>query len=173
MFGKIVAWFLHNPLQNFLLIFGGSGLLAGAFKWGGAWADRRRISVRVLSEHYDLKSEPDCQVTLRFEVTNIGEKVTSLGRTVVIRAVTPSATAERFELQVAESDLQLPSHRQCLFTASATTTAMYVFCWYKRYQFKIVRGSGMVIRYRNAENIAIGFWAYWVGYAKLRLFKGV
>jgi len=173
MLTSVVDWFLRDPLQNFLLIFGGSGVLAGAFKWGATWADRRRINVRVLSEHYDPKSEPNCLVTLRFEVTNVGEKVTSLERTVTVQALAPEATAQRFALQIHELELQLPSHSQRQFTASATTSAKYVFCWYKRYRFKVLRGSGAVVRYRNAENIDIGFWEYWLGFLKLRLFKRV
>jgi hypothetical protein len=173
MFASVADWFLRDPLQNFLLVFGGSGLVAGAFKWGAVWADRRRIAVRVLSEHYDPKSEPNLLITLRFEVTNIGEKVTSLGRVVVVRALTPKLAARHVELQVQESDLQLPSHSQRQFTALATTGADYVFCRYKRYLFKALRGSGAIVRYRNAENIDISFLDYWLGYAKLRFFKRV
>ena len=171
MFASVSDWFLREPLQNFLLLFGGSGLLAGAFKWGSLWADRRRILVRVLSEHYDPKSEPNVLVTLRFEVTNVGEKVTSLGRKIVVRALAPKAEVKRFELQVAEADLQLPPHSQRQFTATATTGGQYVFCWYKRYRFQALRGSGAVVRYRNAENQDITSLQYWRGYTKFRFFQ--
>ncbi|MGB7542429.1 MAG: hypothetical protein WBM28_10485, partial [Burkholderiales bacterium] len=100
MLTSVLDWFLRDPLQNFLLLFGGSGLLAGAFKWGATWADRRRITVHVLSERYDLKAEPSCLVALRFEATNVGEKVTSLERTVAVSALTPEATVQRVALQV-------------------------------------------------------------------------
>lgn len=173
MLVSVVEWFMREPVENFLLVFGGSGLLAGVFHWGSVWADRRRISVRVLSEHYELKSEPNVLVTLRFEVTNFGDKATSLGPTIVVHALSPKAEARRFELQVSDAERQLLPHIPKQFTASVTTGVQYVFCWYKRYRYQVLRGSGAVIRYRNAENKDIGFLNYWRGYIKLRLFHRV
>lgn len=105
-----VQWFMQDPLQNFLLIFGSGGILVAVFKWGSIWADRRRIHVRVLSEHFDPKPNPIIEMVLRFELTNVGDKVTSLQPDVVVRSVIPKTRPLTFMLPVQEVDRQLPPH---------------------------------------------------------------
>ena len=173
MFQQMLDWFLRDPLQNFLVVFGGSGLLAGVFKWGAMWSDRRRVQVRILAEHFDPTPDRSTTVTLRFEITNVGDKTTSLRNTVVVRALTPKAKPSSLELTVAESDRQLPPHSQKQFTAVGQAPPSYVFCWYKRYLFRPLRGSSAVIRYRNAKNIDISFVQYWREYMLFRLFGKV
>ena len=170
MINGLVQWFMDDPLKNALLIFGSGGLLAACFKWGSMWADRRRIRVRVLSEHFDPKVNPTIEITLRFEVTNVGEKATSLEPDIVVRAVTPKRVLTSFVLPIQEPDRQLPPHAQKQFTAKATVEAVYPFCWFKRYSFRVLRGSGAIIRYRNAKNEDISFGRYWCEYLLFRWF---
>jgi hypothetical protein len=170
MIEGFVQWFMQEPLKNFLLIFGSGGLLAGCFKWGSMWADRRRIRVRVLSEHFDPKVNPTIEVLLRFEVTNIGEKATSLEPEVFVRSVTPKRQLTSFVLPIQEADRQLPPHTQKQFMAKAIANAVYPYCWFKRYSFRVVRGSGAIVRYRNAKNEDIWFARYWCEYALFRWF---
>ena len=133
MIDEIIRLFMQEPLKNVLLVFGSGGALAGFFKWGSMWADRRRIRVRVLSEHFDPKVDPTTEVALRFEVTNLGEKATSLEPHVTMRSVTPKRKIVTFVLSIQEAERQLPPHAQRTFTAKATVPAVYIFCWYKRY----------------------------------------
>lgn len=170
MIEAFMQWFLQEPLKNLLLLFGSGGLLAACFKWGSMWADRRRIRVRVLNEHFDIKTDPTIEVVLRFEVTNVGDKATSLEPEVVVRSVTPKRKLTSFVLPIQEADRQLPSHAQKQFTAKATISAVYPFCWFKRYGFRVSRGSGAIIRYRNAKNEDIQFVRYWCEYALFRWF---
>ena len=170
MIDGLVQWFMQDPLKNLLLIFGSGGLLAACFKWGSMWADRRRIRVRVLSEHFDPKVNATIEVVLRFEVTNVGEKATSLEPDVVVRSVTPNTELKTFVLPIQEVDRQLPPHTQKQFTAKATVGAVYPFCWFKRYSFRVLRGRGAIIRYRNAKNEDIPFGRYWCEYLLFRWF---
>lgn len=170
MIDGLVQWLMQEPLKNLLLIFGSGGLLAACFKWGSMWADRRRIHVRVLSEHFDPKVNPTTEVVLRFEVTNVGEKATSLEPDVVVRSVTPKRELISFVLPIQEADRQLPPHAQKQFTAKAIVRAVYPFCWFKRYSFRVLRGSGAIIRYRNAKNEDIPFGRYWYEYLLFRWF---
>ncbi len=170
MIDSLVRWFLNDPLQNFLLIFGSGGVLAAIVKWGPLWLDRRRILVRVLSEYFDTKQNPMIEVFLRFEVTNVGDKVTSLRPEVVVRAITPKAKSRAFVLPVQEADRQLPPHSQRQFTAVAIVEAVYPFCWFKRYSIRVLRGGGAIVRYRNAKNEDMSLPRYWYEYLLFRWF---
>ena len=173
MIDGLVEWFLRNPMTNFLVIFGSSGILAAVFKWGAVWAGRRKIQVRILRENFDLKGEPNVEIMLRFEVTNLGEKQTSLEPFIIVTSLTPKTEKRKFRLSVQESDRQLPPHTPKSFTAKSVVNAVYSFCWYKKYHFKITRGSGSIVRYRNAKNEEIGSWRYWFEYLLFRYFKVV
>ena len=105
MIEGFMQWFMQEPLKNLLLLFGSGGVLAACFKWGSRWADRRRIRVRVLSEHIDPKVNPTIEVVLQFEVTNVGEKATSLEPDVVVRSVTPKRKLTSFVLHIQEAVL--------------------------------------------------------------------
>ncbi len=170
MIEGFAQWFMQHPLQNLLLIFGSGGILAAVFKWVSMWANRRRIHVRVLSEHFDPKANPTIEVVLRFEVTNVGDKVTSLQPDVVVRSVTPKTKPRTFVLPVQEVDRQLPPHLQRQFTAKAIVDAVYPFCWFKRYSFRVLRGGGAIVRYRNAKNEDIPLRRYWCEYLLFRWF---
>jgi hypothetical protein len=170
MIDGLTHWFMQDPLKNFLLIFGSGGLLAACFRWGSIWADRRRIRVRLLSEHYDPKVNPTIELVLRFEVTNVGEKATSLETDVVVWAVAPDRDLMSFVLPIQEADRQLPPHAPKQFTAKATVAAVYLFCWFKRYRFRVLRGRGAIIRYRNAMNEDIPVGRYWWEYSLFRWF---
>ena len=173
MIDGIVQWFMQDPWKNFLLIFGSGGILAAGFKWGSMWADRRRIQVRVLSEHFDPKNDQNSEVVLRFEATNIGDKPTTLEPNVVVRSVTPKTELRTFALPVQETDRQLPPHAPRQFTAKARVDSVYLFCWFKRYSFRVLRGSGAIVRYRNAKNEDIPFRRYWCEYLLFRWFKRI
>ena len=173
MIEAILQWFMQDPLKNGLLIFGGGGILAACFKWGSMWAGRRRIRVRILSEHFDPKVNPTIDLVLTFEVTNLGDKATSLEPAVTIRSVTPKRELVAFELPVQEAERQLPPHAQRTFTAKATVPAVYIFCWFKRYRFRVLRGSGAIVRHRNARNEEILFVRYWCEYLLFRWFGHV
>jgi hypothetical protein len=56
MVNGLTQWFMQDPLKNLLLIVGSGGIVAAAIKWTSMWMDRRRIHVRVLSEHFDLRT---------------------------------------------------------------------------------------------------------------------
>ena len=161
---------MQDPLKNVLLIFGSGGLLAACFKWGSMWADRRRIRVRIVSEHFDPKTSPTTEVVLTFEVTNLGEKSTSLEPDVTVRSATPKREVLSFVLPIQEAERQLPPHAQRNFTAKATVPAVYIFCWFRRYSFRVLRGSGAIVRHRNAKHEEISFARYWCEYLLFRWF---
>lgn len=173
MIDWFVQWFMEDPLKNFLLIFGSGGVLAYAFKWRSMWANRRRIHIRVLSENFDPKTNPNIEMLLRFEATNVGDKATSLEPSVVVRSVTPKTELRKFMLTVQEADRQLPPHIPKQFTAGALVSAVYPVCWFKRYSFRVLRGSGSTVRYRNARNEDISFGRYWYEYFLFRYFKRI
>jgi hypothetical protein len=164
---------MREPLQNGLLIFGSGGILAACFKWGSMWADRRRIHVRILSEHFDPKVNPTIEVVLTFEITNVGEKLTSIEPNVTVQSITPKREVVSFVLFIQEAERQLPPHVQKRFIAKATVPAVYIFCWFKRYSFRVLRGSGAIVRYRNAENEEMSFVRYWCEYLLFRWFARV
>jgi hypothetical protein len=165
-----VQWFLQDVVRNLLLLFGSGGLLAACFSWGSMWTSRRRIRVRLLGEHIDPKVDPTVEIVLTFEITNVGEKSTSLQPEVVVRSITPKRIFASFVLPVQEADRQLAPHAPKQFSAKATVHAVYPFCWFKRYRFRVSRGSGAIIRYRNAKNEDIRFARYWYEYALFRWF---
>ncbi len=173
MIDGMVQWFMEDPLKNFLLIFASGGVLMAVHKWGSIWADRRRIHVRVLSENFNLKPDPNIEVLLRFEATNVGDKATSLEPNVRVRSVTPKAELRKFVLTVQEADRQLPSHTPKQFTARALVHAVYSFCWFKRYSFRVLRGTGSIVRYRNAKNEDIAFGRYWSEYLLFRYLRRI
>jgi hypothetical protein len=164
-----VTWFMQDPLKNLLMIFGGGGVLA----WVSLWLGRRRIRVRVLHEELHPKAQPDVEVVLRFEVTNIGEKPTSLEPTVVVDAVTPNRKPISFELTIQEADRQLPPHAPKQFAARATVNAVYVFCWFKKLRFGVLRGSDAIIRFRNAKHEQMSLVRYWGEYGLFRWFGAI
>jgi hypothetical protein len=165
---EIVRWFMHEPLKNGLLIFGSGGILAACFKWGSMWADRRRIRVRMLSEHFNPKASPTIEVSLTFEVTNLGEKSTSLEPEVTVQSMTPERKVLSFVLPIQETDRQLLPHTPKTFTAKAIVPAVYVFCWFRRYSFRVLRGSSAIVRHRNAKHEEISFARYWCEYLLFR-----
>lgn len=169
----LIEWFLKDPIKNILVIFGGGGILAVAFTWFSAWFGRRKIQVRVLRETYDPKVDPSSEVVLRFEVTNLGEKPTSLQPIITVTSLTPKAERKTFQLNVQEPDRLLPPHTPKTFNAKAVVNAVYLFCWFKKYQFRITRGSGSIVRHRNAMNEEIGFGRYWFEYFLFRYLKVV
>lgn len=115
MIDAVAQWVMQDPLKNVLLIFGRRGLLTALVTWGSMWANRRRIRVRVLSENYSLRVTPTIDVELRLEVTNVGEKPTSLEPEIMVRAVTPERVLTSFVLPIQEPNRQLPPHAQKSF----------------------------------------------------------
>ena len=165
MIESIAQWFISNPTEKVLIVFGSGGFVAACFHWGMIWFGRRRIRVRIMNEHFDVKESPNIEVRLSFEVTNIGERSTSLDSNVVVRSLTPKREKMSFVLPVVEIDRQLTPHEQRSFTAIDKTSAVYPYCWFKRYTFRVSRGGGANIHYRNAKNEEIGFARYWGEYA--------
>ena len=81
---------MQEPLKNFLLVFGGSGLLAGCFKWGLMWARpqkdscaRPKRTLRYADRSATSRSRCDSRSL------NVGDKATSLEPDVRVRSVTP------------------------------------------------------------------------------------
>lgn len=173
MIEELVKWFLKDPVTNLLAIFGGSGLIAAVYKWFSVWNGRRKIQVRILRENYDPKTNPNSEVLLQFEVTNLGEKPTALEPVVSVASLTPKGKGITIALNVQEPDRHLPPHTPRLFTAKAIVDAVYVFCWYKRYRFGISRGTDGIVRHRNAKREEIGFWRYWIEHFLFRYFNVV
>ena len=167
----IIKWFLEDPVKNTLAIIGSGGILTAVFRFGSLWTDRRKIQVRILSETYKQKPDPNYEVVLHFEVINLGEKQTSLEPKVTVKSLTPKAEKRTFVLEVQEPDRQLPPHAPKTFTAVAIVHAVYSFCWFKKFRFRITRGSGSIVRYRNAKNKEIGFSRYWYEFLLFRYFK--
>ncbi|MGH8597608.1 MAG: hypothetical protein ACREXT_13200, partial [Gammaproteobacteria bacterium] len=87
---------------------------------------------------------------------------------VKVRSVTPKRKLTSFVLHIEEPDRQLPPHAPKQFTATAIVDAVYPFCWFKRYGFRVLRGSSAIVRYRNARNEDIPFARYWCEYALFR-----
>ena len=173
MIDGLVEWFLKDPIRNTLAIIGSGGILVALFNWVSLWTGRRKIQVRILSESFKQKADPNREVVLHFEVTNLGEKPTSLKPNVTVKSLTPKTEKRTFALEVQDPDRHLPPHTPKTFLAVATVDAVYSFCWYKKYTFRISRGSGSIVRYRDARNKEIGFWRYWCEYLLFRVFKVV
>src|SRR3989344_4915999 len=71
---RVVQYFVNDPLK-LLYFVGGSG---GILYWANLYRNRRRISVRLISETIELKESPYLVITSIFEVENLGSEVTSL-----------------------------------------------------------------------------------------------
>lgn len=173
MVAEFLQWFMKEPLKNFLLIFGGGGILAVIFRWWSAWNNRRKVEVRSLVETFDTKTDPNIEVDLSFEVTNLGEKTTALKPSIIVKSIMPKRERRKFTLEVQEADRMLPPHTPKTFTAKATVGTVYLFCWYKKYKFELTKGSGGIIRYRNAKNEDMSFLKYWHEYLLFRYFGKV
>lgn len=166
-----VNWFLEAPIENLLRLVGTGGIIAAAVYWWTLWRGRRKIRVRFCRENYELKPEPDCEVELEFEATNLGDKPAALEPPVLFACLTPEGTPLKVTLQVQEEDRILAPNSPRRFSAKAVITARYVFCWYKRYRFMLSRGTAGVLRHRNAQRVPIGFWTFWLEYVLFRFLR--
>ena len=147
------------------------GLVWGGYRLYIAYVSRRRLRVRILSETYDVKSEPNMSIDLSFEAENLGEIPTSLDPQIYIKALSGhDASPMKVDLEVKSTDRKLEPHHPKICSAYTVDTAEYPFTWFRRYYFPISKGRKAVIRILNASNVEIGFTKYWWGYFMYRVF---
>lgn len=136
----IFTYFLSDPLKV-LYLLGGAG---GIWFWIEKWLDRIRLQVRVLS--HSLDDQPDyTEVTLGFEVVNIGKSPTSLEPYVFCTGYDPKRQKTMAKLVITEAERLLPSHSTCSFTAVGRVDSKYVFWYFKTYRISPTRGRDRVL----------------------------
>ncbi len=142
-----------------------------------AFFSRRRIRARFVSEIHE-KSQPNL-VRLEVVITNLGDKPTALGPSVkvsVLDELSRCPTNYEFVFEqpasvaVLEQDRHLKPQTPTTFVAYAVVRAGFVFSWYRRYTITISRGRRTTIRHLNALHAPLGFFSYWYGYVRFRLF---
>lgn len=163
MLEGLVQWLTKATLQDVLLVSGGGGILATIVFWASKWAGRRRIQVRLLEEDQSLG-----KVVLHREVTNIGDTVTSLQPNVIVCSITPKHEPRTFVLAVQEVNRELPPQSPRRLTAAATADAVYLFCWFRSYKFRLTRGRGAILRFRNVPRQPMPLWRFWYEYLLFR-----
>lgn len=162
---------MTEGLEITLALLGVGGVAWSIYKWLEAYYARRRLEVSISRETYDVAESPYLKVSLSFEATNLGDKVTSLKPVVEVVATSVDRKTKRFNLLIQESSRDLASNTPKKFQASGKVKAVYPFTWYIRYKFRVTSGSGAVVRYRNASKQELSFYKFWSEWLLFRLFK--
>jgi len=148
----VLNYFAQDPLK-LLYFVGGAG---GIHYWITQWWDRRRISVTWIKEVYHPARDPNCDVTLLVEITNLGSAPTSLKPTVVVVGFTPERQLRRCVLEVTEDKRMLAPHEPKTFTVTGSCEAVFAFLHYRTYSFSLNRGSTERVRIRDVKGERLG-----------------
>ena len=152
-----------------VVLAGGLGGAYAAYQLVIAFISRRRIKARFVGETYDPKSEPNIEIRLEVEITNLGDKATALTPTVKISAL-DALTRSPLDIELTiESQRRLEPQTPNTIAASAVVGAAFVVSWYRRYTITISRGRRATIRHLNARHAPLGFFSYWYGYVRFRM----
>lgn len=162
----VLTYFLNDPLKILYLV-GGTG---GIWYWINQWRDRIRIRVRIRSETFDLKEEPNLEVTAEYEIENIGSRVTSLEPTILISGYTPRRQYQQASFEIEDLERDLPPFKPKLFRATFEVSASYPFLLFRTYTFTPTRGSGKRLRVWSASRRNIGFLRFYFELLRFKIF---
>ncbi len=155
-----------------VILAGGIGGAYTAYQLVIAFRSRRRIKARFLSETHYTRSQPN-QIRLEVEITNLGDKPTALTPSVKVSALDAlSRSPINLELIIESSERRRlePQTPTRVGASGVVVGEAFSFSWYRRYTISISRGRHAVIRHLNASRVPVGFFNYWYGYVRFRLF---
>lgn len=142
----IFAYFANDPLKV-LYILGGAG---GVWFWIEKWLDRIRVRVRLLSHSFDTKPDESLEVTVEFEVVNVGKLPTSLEPYVFCSGYEIKRRYQSVQLMISEQDRLLPPHATRSFTAVGKANPTYPWWLFKAYRICPTRGQDKVMYTRSS-----------------------
>lgn len=162
---KIIYFFLDDPLRILYLI-GGSG---GIFYWVNRYLNRITLRVELIEfglSQYPLKSIKD-SFKIRFEITNLGLKPTSLEKTIKLKGIIPIDFRKKaeprnrlkrniynYEIDLS-SDRHLPPRKPKEFEAFGDRIDLNdprIFLRLITYEFKPTRGRTRRIRLNSSSD---------------------
>ena len=149
----VINYFAQDPLK-ILYLFGGSG---GLMYWWGLYCNRPRLSVRLLSEEFDVVETPLLRITTRFEVENVGTEKTSLEPEVLFTGYTVKRVRRQFAQKIAEEDRSLPPFSPKTITLVVKEEANYPFLWFRTYAFRLTRGASKRLRVRSEDTVRLSY----------------
>lgn len=166
MIETIRTYFGNDPLK-ILYLLGGTG---GIWYWVNQWRDRIRIRVRIRGETFDVKEEPNLEVTAEYEIENIGSRITSLEPTVLVSGYTPKGEIQRASFEIEDLERDLPPFKPKQFRAVFKVPASYPFLLFRTYTFSPTRGSGKRLRVWSASRRNISFVRFYFELARFKTF---
>ncbi len=147
MLNQILCYFIEDPLRV-LYLLGGSG---GLWYWITVWCNRIRIRVVVKNEIFKLSTESNLQITVGYEIENIGSKSTSLSPTILITGYTPDRKPMKVRAKVTIPDRELPPFNPKLCQAEFEFSTTYPYLLFRTYTFKLTRGAKNRVRVWSAS----------------------
>jgi len=141
----IVAYFVNDPLK-ILYALGGAG---GIWFWIEKWLDRIRVRVRPITHSFDDKPDGTLEVTIEFEVVNVGKAPTSLEPYIFCAGYEIKRRYRSARLDISETDRLLRPHTTRQFTAVGRAEATYPWWLFKSFRICPTRGHDRVICTRS------------------------
>ncbi|PKO91786.1 MAG: hypothetical protein CVU15_09275 [Betaproteobacteria bacterium HGW-Betaproteobacteria-1] len=153
MIEGLIAAFQTDPLKTLL----GSGGILGLVVIIGRWFwNRPRVNVKLIQETFDIKGNPNVEVTLTVEFENHGRENTSFETEAKIYCLTADREVLQFVLMAETQTRTLSPVTPQQITFKGQVAATYIYSHFRIIKFKLSRGGEASIRVLNASGQLAG-----------------